>query len=321
MSGSSKQAIEGAQRGALLLVDPWKLFLVGRDTRPDGRVDGPEHPLYDERALEPPDPAMVASMIAVGFFTVVTFRNNGSLSEIIWGRRRVTAAREAARQLAEVGAPPFLIGAVHKRGTDATVLEVSNAENELRRGDPPLLRAKKAQRMLDRGAPESTVCRAFGITPAALRQTLKLLDLSDGVQAAVEAGEMSASAALPLAVLSRQEQDKTLAAAKEPGKKSTRRKVEKALDFVIPRPKADTSRRKLSRADFRHLGTCEFPQGAVDGFDAHDFGLLQSAFRLAGREDLAAVEDGGAYDSTLDALVEAMLASPRCMRSEEAVGE
>lgn len=44
---------DGAKRLDGLAWRPENLFLVGVDARPDGTIDGPEHPRWDPRALLP----------------------------------------------------------------------------------------------------------------------------------------------------------------------------------------------------------------------------------------------------------------------------
>ena len=293
----TKQAIEGAARGSLLMVDPFVLFLVGADRRPDGRFDGPEHPLFDERALEPPDEALVASIMAVGVLEPIIFRNNGDRPEIVFGRRRTVAAREASKRLQAAGHSSLLIGAIHRRGSDAVTIESSVAENEIRRGDTPLLRARKAQRMIARGMDEGTIARAFGCSMQSLQESIRLLDLSDDVLAQVESGGVSASAALPLAVLPREDQGPALALATEGGRRPTRRRVQGAIEGSTPGVRGA----KPTAKDLRHMARCQPPTGRLS---RKEWTLLQAAFAFAAtgsREAFVRMDLRGVIDDLLAA--------------------
>lgn len=104
--GTAVRTKNGLKRVDGYTADPDDLFIVGRDARADGTVDGREHCRWDPRALYKPDPALVASFKQHrrNFLTVVIVVVD-DYTEIDDGRQRVIAAREAQRQLREEGDP------------------------------------------------------------------------------------------------------------------------------------------------------------------------------------------------------------------------
>lgn len=181
---------------------PEDLTVVGVDTK-----DGEEHPLYDERAFEPLDEAMVRNIMHYGVKVAIVIRKNGPNSEVVDGRRRVLHAREANRRLAERGEPPVKVLATgDKYSRDANLMGVMLSANEHRKDDTPLNRARKAARMMARGADDDEVKVTFGISDSTLRVWKNLLDLDGRVQARVDQGEIGAIAAAKLADLPRDQQ-------------------------------------------------------------------------------------------------------------------
>lgn len=202
----AKTALPGAKRLNAFAMDPDALTIVGLDTE-----DGPEHPLYDERIKLPLDEGLVRNIRKFGVLEAVLVRKNGHLVEVMAGRQRVRAAREANRRNNEEGMQPIAVPVFVKRPrADGDALGVMISENENRQDDDPLTRAKKASRMMDFGASEHEVAVSFGISKQAVKNLLALLDLSDKVKTAVEHKKVSFSAAIELRDLPRTKQDEKL---------------------------------------------------------------------------------------------------------------
>lgn len=202
VKNKSKQALPGAKRMNAFAMEPEALTIIGLDTK-----DGPEHPLYDERVFLPVEESLVRNIRAYGVLEAVSVRKNGGLVEVIVGRQRVRAAREANRRNEEEGLMPIKVPCFVKRAKDKRVIGVMVSENEHRRDDDAITRANKAQRMLDFGNTEEEVAIAFGITKASLKNLLSILDLSDKVQKMIADGKVPYSAAITLRDLPRKEQE------------------------------------------------------------------------------------------------------------------
>jgi len=204
----AKTALPGAKRLNAFAMDPNALTIVGLDTQ-----DGAEHPLYDERINMPLDEGLVRNIRKNGVLVTVTVRKNGPLVEVMAGRQRVRAAREANRRNEEEGLKLILVPVFVKRpASDGDALGVMISENENRQDDNPLTRAKKASRLLDFGETEEDIAIAFGISKQAVKNLLALLELSDKVKAAVEEEQISFSAAIELRDLPRAKQEEQLQA-------------------------------------------------------------------------------------------------------------
>lgn len=204
--------------------NPDDLVIIGLDTD-----DGWGHPLYDERIGLPVDEPMVLNIMVHGVLEPVLVRKNGELAEVVDGRQRVRAAREANRRLAAEGKELVLVPAMPRRGDDARMFGVMVSANELRRDDGPLQKATKCARYMDMGRSEEDASIQFGVSVSTIRAWLRLLDCSSGVIEAVEAGRLTATAAGKLAKLPREEQEKALGELTDsPGKPTVAKAAEKA---------------------------------------------------------------------------------------------
>lgn len=202
--------------------EPEKLVLVSDST----------HPLYDPRMELPLDEGLVKNIMCYGVIEPIVIAKISEKPVVIDGRQRVRAAVEANKRLKKSGSEIMRVPCVVYRGTEADLYGVSVSANEARQDDLPLAKAKKAAKLMNMGKSEEEVAIAFGVTPQAVTQWLKLLECSGPVQKAVERGQLSASAASKLSRLDGQEQtkalDELLTEAKATGKRPTAQKVAKA---------------------------------------------------------------------------------------------
>ncbi len=207
---ATKKLYGAEGRGDLLNFDPENLVLV----------KDPKHPLFDVRAIEPPDTAfesLVVSIMAQGVIEPVIIARDGESVLVAAGRRRVRAAIEANRRLKKAGAEPVYVPCKWTRGDDASLLGISIAENAIRKDESPVEKSRKAQRLIDLGRSEEDVARVFGVSLGAVKQWLTIGELAAPVQDAIERGEIAAAVATQLAPLSKSEQPKALVKLKEAG--------------------------------------------------------------------------------------------------------
>jgi len=217
-----KQALEGTRLNAFA-VDPDNLVVIGWDTK-----DGPEHPLYDERAQLPISEEMVNSIMLLGILEVVLVRKNGEAIEVVAGRQRVKNAREANKRLKKAGNELVRVPCMVRKGDDGTLLGVSISENEIREGDPLTVKAAKLERYLATGKSEEEAAIVYGVSLQSIRNWRKISDLDPSVVKAIEGGKVKASAAWNLASLPRDEQKAELEKQLSSGGRVTAKKTQKA---------------------------------------------------------------------------------------------
>lgn len=219
----AKTALDGKRLNAFGM-DPDKMVIVGIDTN-----DGADHVLWDERINLPLKEEMVLNIMAVGVKQTITVRKDGDNALVVDGRQRVRHAREANKRLRERGEPIVLVPTRVEKGSDDMMDMVSVSLNAQRQEDSTLAKARRAKRMLDRnGGDYEPVALAFGVSTKAVRNWESLLDTSPKVQKAVEAGQISASAATKLSGLARKEQEDELEKLLEDGGKATTAKAARA---------------------------------------------------------------------------------------------
>lgn len=223
-----KTTLKGSPRKDVFMLAPDVLVLI----------EDPAHPLYDERVKLPVDEALVKSIMVHGVIEPVVVRKNGEELEVVAGRQRTKAAREANLRLERDGKEPVLVPCTVRRGEDRDLFGVMVSENAIRQGDSPLVESAKAQRLVNMGASDEYVATSFGWSLAVLKARLALLDLDGSVKRAVESGKVSPTAAAQLSKLTREKQREKLAELVAPGvpKVSVKRAKAAALGKVNLRP-------------------------------------------------------------------------------------
>lgn len=203
----AKTAIPQATRGTLFLVDPALCTIVDADET---------HPLYDPSAKHRlPDAGMIASVEELGVITPILLRPDGDRYEVIAGRRRVRAA--IAVNATRTNGERIKIPAIIRRGDDGDLVAAVIVENLQREDLTPSQQASAFGHAMRFGLDEGTLARKIGVSPAVVRNRLKLLDVRAEVRDAVDAGRIGQDVALQLAQLPRADQDAALAAAQEHG--------------------------------------------------------------------------------------------------------
>jgi ParB family chromosome partitioning protein len=203
-------------RGDVLFFDPEDLVIVTDKA----------NALYDERVEFEVDEKTVRNIMVNGVLQPVLGRRNGEKVEIVAGRQRVLAAREANKRLLKEGAEPVTVPVLWKRGDDATMLGIMISENEIRRDDTPMTKARKLQRLIDLGKSKKECAVLFGVSTVTVTNKLALLECAPQVQKAVESNVVSAEVAQTLSKLSHKEQvaklDELIAAGTTKGLKGVR---------------------------------------------------------------------------------------------------
>jgi len=150
-----------------------------------------------------PSRQLVASVRRYGVVTPVILvdTGDGQGKQLVDGRRRVLAAKEAG--LTHVEAVTYSFNREDARGFPAELLTLTL--NELRRPNP-VAEAEAIRRLLDRGAPLRDICRATGMSPARVKQRMRLLNLAAPLAQALSQGEIAISVAEAAAKLGSTEQ-------------------------------------------------------------------------------------------------------------------
>ena len=188
-------------KGNALDFDPDKLMLV----------TDPAHPLFDERVHWPVDESMVRNIMFQGVIQPIEVTKDPDTGEVqvVTGRQRVKAAREANRRLIDRGDPPITVPGIVRRlarNERASVLSAAIAsENAIRQQETPLSMAAKMARQL-RMRSEDDVAILFGCNVQTVRATVALLDCCEDVQKAVDTGQINVTHARTLGKLEPAEQ-------------------------------------------------------------------------------------------------------------------
>jgi ParB family chromosome partitioning protein len=219
---ASRDALKAKGKRDVYMFDPDDLVIVEDESSP----------LYDERVNLPLDEALVVNMmfapdgVPQGVLEPGLGARNTETGkvEMIDGRQRVKAAREANRRLREQGLEPIRMPVLIQRANKHRAMGMLISANEHRQDDTPIGKAKKAQRYLDLGRDESEIAALFGISVSSVKNMLSLLDAPASVRGAVESGKITTSAAYKLAKLDPTKAKEKLAellekAPRTPGKK------------------------------------------------------------------------------------------------------
>jgi ParB family chromosome partitioning protein len=140
---------------------------------------------------------------------------------VVDGRQRVKHAIEANIRLQAAGEPTILVPGVVRAGSVIRMSQAMVSANEIRRPDTPLGKAKKMASLLERGHDEKDLALLFGCGIPTIKATLTLLDCTQSVQDAVEAGKINVAQARTLVKLPPDEQREKLGELVKAGTEST----------------------------------------------------------------------------------------------------
>jgi ParB family transcriptional regulator, chromosome partitioning protein len=246
MAKNSKDAYGAVGTTSLLSFDPDTLVIV----------TDPKHPLFDERAALEPEESMILNVKTYGVIQAITVcknRDTGAV-EVVYGRQRVKALREANRRLREAGEQPKFIQAKVTKAEGPELAAMVVVENEIRKDDTPMNRARKMSRLMERyGFAEDQVAVVFGCSVPTVKSTLALLEVSTPVRTAVEDGTINVTTAAKLAKLPAAEQRAKLAEVVNAGQGKTGHEKSKAVRKVVDADAIRMRSRKECKAWYDRL--------------------------------------------------------------------
>src|SRR5208337_2151675 len=198
-------------------------------------VTDEKSPLYDERVHMPVNEKLVANMMfqpdgpdsaPLGVIKPVVVRRNPETTdiEVVDGRQRVKAAREANKRLKKEGRDPIRVTTVTERGRDSRLIGISISANEFNQDETPSGRARKIQNYIDHGHDKKEAAAMFGVSEATVVNMLAVLEAPKVIRSAADSGRISHADAYRLAKMEPEEGKKKLAellekAPRVPGKK------------------------------------------------------------------------------------------------------
>lgn len=216
-----------APRLQAFYLDPFEVVIIGLDT-----ADGPEHVLYDERISLPISDADVDNVVKHGVLKPGLIRkeklsDGEERSVVLDGRQRTRWARAANTKLAQTYGRdseeyrqrmvrvPFVPKQIGDESKQMSVMVAANHHKE----SDAVVKARQAQRMLDRGMSVRQIAADFAVTDTAVGSWLKLLDLSGTMIDAVDRGVIAPTAAVQYSDMSNEQQAEVIAEADRLGAK------------------------------------------------------------------------------------------------------
>lgn len=243
MAKNSVDAYGAAGKTNLLMFDPEVLVIVTDEASP----------LYDPRVHLPVDEPLVLNIMHQGVLEPVLINKNTETGavEVVAGRQRVKAAREANKRLAAKGCALVQVPAIIKRADGADLAGVMVSENEIRQADTPMGRAEKMRRLIGFGKTEADLVVIFGCSLQTVKNTLSLLDCTAAVRTAIEAGKIGIGHARALSKMDPAQQREKVAeltSAAESSKGHERARKQRAV--VSPAgPKVRTKKEIVAERD------------------------------------------------------------------------
>lgn len=231
MAKNSKDVYGAKGKTNVLVFDPEDLTIVTKES----------DALFDRRGTESVSEAFILNIMHHGVLEPIIVRKNTETgnTEVVAGRRRVLAAREANKRLKKQGAEPLQVQAVVRRGTDVSMTTAMVIENENREPDSVTARAEKMQRLLNMGKSEDDVAIICGCSKATVKNSLRLLECSAAVRRAVDSGKIAASDGYQLAKLEPEKQKKALEKMTSGPKGEKRARAAAAMGKTAMRGKRD----------------------------------------------------------------------------------
>jgi ParB-like chromosome segregation protein Spo0J len=145
--------------------------------RPDDKrlivVTDPNDPDYDKRVEIPPTRELIDSIIDSGIHQAPVAKKRGEDYIVVLGKHRVMAARIAAVEHPELDIK-IIVRIMTLKPWECIRNRV--IENEIRTDSTPLLKAYEAKRMLEMGADEEMISRAFGASFSTIKNWISVYD-------------------------------------------------------------------------------------------------------------------------------------------------
>ena len=197
-AGKDSRKVHGSEKKTdLHKFDPDKLTLV----------TDPKSDLYDRRVHNEPKEKFILDVMHNGVHTPIKVWKNPETgeTEVVFGRKRTKANREANKRLRARGEEPKLIPATILHSKPAGAIGVMISENEHREADTPSNRAEKAARMIDRGGSLEEVGIAFGLEVPQVKNLLAFNSAPSFVRKAIEDEKVTLSNGIKAAKLAEKE--------------------------------------------------------------------------------------------------------------------
>jgi ParB/RepB/Spo0J family partition protein len=144
---------------------------------------------------------LVASIKAIGVIQAPTVRKNGKGYDVLWGNRRVLAAKKAGLES---------LDCVVVELKDDAARTAAIAENIVRAPMDPMDQFESFNKMHEDGQSVIHIAGMFGISEHLVRQRMRLADLSPHAKKAYHKGEIDIEACMALTLGSHKEQHKLL---------------------------------------------------------------------------------------------------------------
>ncbi len=171
-------------------------------------VTDPKHCLFQTRALLPPDPAIVDSMVRYGWIGgAIEVRTDGDRRLVSKGRQRRNAAIEANKIRARRKlAPVMVLYTIAPKGDDKYFYETGIVENTATVKMGPASKGLEIPELRRRGYDEEGICRILSVTVEMLPIYEAVNDLDPSLFPFVESGELAISLVPKFARMSREAQ-------------------------------------------------------------------------------------------------------------------
>jgi hypothetical protein len=296
----AKQAVD-APRRAFFMMNPYDVRIIGHDTE---HAKG-EHHLWDPRCKLPVDQALANNIRTYGVLKAVLAEKDGEHTDAVDGRGRIKACRVAYDAAKAAGEDPPLLPVWFKRGDELEIFGMSRSANQFSRAETAMDNAENAQRMLTMGATEVRVATTFGVKPQTIRDWVKLIGLAAPVRKAVDAGEVSPTAAAGLADLSKEDQVKHLEELRAEGTKPTAEAVVSRVRKAQGKRALVTPKTRIAAAVTRMKEMVVMTPSSQDMLDELGKILVDEAITdLVIEEQAAAAEADAAETAATEALTD-----------------
>jgi ParB family chromosome partitioning protein len=228
---------DALSKGSFYNYDPEQLILI----------TDPQHPLYDPRALEKPDEALVQSMLKFGFKTSSSIEVESTKEGLVVvdGRRRTVAARECKRRQIAAGEDITIrVRCLMSKDKPFVGMILGNAH---RKDENILQKAAKAKRAIDMGQSEKEIADLFGVTTQTIKNWLAADALPISLKKALETEKITLVLALDLAKKSPEELAQALAGAETTPLRGAQGKAR------VKAPSSDEVSKRLGAAQIRKV--------------------------------------------------------------------
>lgn len=294
--------LENATRIDAYGYDPKDLCIVGGKDLPDPRERGPLDTtvagadaflssLITHDLLKPIEDVDVDDIVERGLMKPIEVIMYMGVPRVVFGRGGVRKTRRANIIRKEKGQPPIVVKVSFTRESNPLALQWRIVSENLRRKTLSVLdRLEMALMLLNGGASEESVAKAFGVKQQRFKDWLALKDhATDKVKAALTEGRINASASIELALHAKDPaaMDKALDGMLQAGA-TTSRAARKAARTASGKDNPE----QVTRRDIKRLHAV-----VKDDKKSHDFALITEVLEVV----LGTRNKGRVYEMMQDA--------------------